>query len=77
MKQYAVIVAKDGKEAVEIYRSDGDRIRLVILDMIMPDTGGQYFRVSPVIGQQRGYFCHVGWFSAARNMFCHPKHPRH
>ncbi len=37
---YAVLVAKDGKEAVEIYRSDGDRIRLVILDMIMPDMGG-------------------------------------
>jgi hypothetical protein len=37
----------------------------------------QYFRVSPVIGQQRGYSRHVGLFSAARNMFCHPKHPRH
>ncbi len=37
---YAVLVVKDGKEAVEIYRSDGDRIRLVILDMIMPDMGG-------------------------------------
>jgi CheY-like chemotaxis protein len=37
---YAVLVAKDGKEAIEIYRSDGDRIRLVILDMIMPDMGG-------------------------------------
>ena len=34
------LAAKDGKEAVEIYRSDGDRIRLVILDMIMPDMGG-------------------------------------
>jgi hypothetical protein len=39
--------------------------------------GFPYFRVSPVIWQQRGYFCHVGWFSAARSMFCHPKHPRH
>ena len=34
------LVAKDGKEAVEIYWRDGDRIRLVILDMIMPDMGG-------------------------------------
>ena len=37
---YAVLVAKGGKEAVEIYRNHGDRIRLVILDMIMPDMGG-------------------------------------
>ena len=37
---YAVLVAKGGKEAVEVYRNHGDRIRLVILDMIMPDMGG-------------------------------------
>ena len=37
---YAVLVARCGKEAVEIYRNRGDRIRLVILDMIMPDMGG-------------------------------------
>ncbi len=37
---YAVLVAKGGKAAVEIYRKQKDRIRLVILDMIMPDMGG-------------------------------------
>jgi PAS domain S-box-containing protein len=37
---YAVLVAQGGKDAVEIYRRHGDAIRLVILDMIMPDMGG-------------------------------------
>ena len=37
---YGVLVATAGKEAAEIYRDQGDRIRLVILDMIMPDMGG-------------------------------------
>jgi len=37
---YAVLVAKGGQEAVETYRNHGNRIRLVILDMIMPDMGG-------------------------------------
>ena len=37
---YGVLVAQGGKEALAIYRNDGDRIRLVILDMIMPDMGG-------------------------------------
>ncbi|WP_372677341.1 response regulator, partial [Desulfosarcina sp.] len=37
---YAVLVAKGGQEAVDIYRNHGDRISLVILDMIMPDMGG-------------------------------------
>ena len=40
MAPYSINAAKDGKAAVVIYRSDGDRIRLVILDMIMPDMGG-------------------------------------
>jgi CheY-like chemotaxis protein len=37
---YGVLVAKGGKEATKIFRNHGDRIRLVILDMIMPDMGG-------------------------------------
>ena len=37
---YGVLVAKGGKEAVEIYRKHGERIQLVILDMIMPEMGG-------------------------------------
>jgi len=37
---YEVILARGGREATDIYRRGGDRIRLVILDMIMPDMGG-------------------------------------
>jgi CheY-like chemotaxis protein len=37
---YDVILANSGSEAVEIYRSQGKEIELVILDMIMPDMDG-------------------------------------
>ncbi len=37
---YQVLLAKSGKEAVEMYTSHKDEIDLVILDMIMPDMGG-------------------------------------
>ncbi|NVM56860.1 MAG: response regulator [Desulfobacterales bacterium] len=37
---YKVILAKSGKEAVEIYEKNKDKIDMVILDMIMPDMGG-------------------------------------
>jgi CheY-like chemotaxis protein len=37
---YTVIVAKNGEEAVRIYREKKDTIDLVILDMIMPGMGG-------------------------------------
>ena len=37
---YEVILAKNGKEAVEVYRKNMQRIDMVILDMIMPDMGG-------------------------------------
>jgi CheY-like chemotaxis protein len=37
---YTVLEAGNGKEAVEIYRENKDRIDLVILDMIMPGLGG-------------------------------------
>jgi nitrogen-specific signal transduction histidine kinase/CheY-like chemotaxis protein len=37
---YKVMLAKSGKEAVEVYRKHKDEIDLVILDMIMPDMGG-------------------------------------
>ena len=38
---YQVLVAKSGQEAVRLYWRQGDRIDLVILDMIMPDMGGE------------------------------------
>jgi PAS domain S-box-containing protein len=41
---HQVIVARKGKEAVDIYRKEKDKIDLVILDMIMPEwDGGKTF----------------------------------
>jgi PAS domain S-box-containing protein len=37
---FEVLEARNGKEAVEIYKNNLNRIRLVILDMIMPEMGG-------------------------------------
>ena len=37
---YRVVTARDGKEAIEIYRDNKDQIDLVILDMVMPRMGG-------------------------------------
>ena len=37
---YEVLTAKCGKEAVDIYEKEKDRISMVALDMIMPDMGG-------------------------------------
>jgi len=35
-----VLIARSGKEAIEIYEKTRDQIDLVILDMIMPVMGG-------------------------------------
>ena len=40
---YTVLEAKDGKEAIEVYKNNQDRIDLVILDMRMPHNGGHTF----------------------------------
>ena len=37
---YNVLVARSGKEAIEIYEENKERIDMVILDMIMPDISG-------------------------------------
>ncbi len=37
---YTVILAENGLDAVEIYKSNPSKIDLVILDMIMPKLGG-------------------------------------
>jgi len=37
---YKVLIARSGKEAVEIYEKNKERIDMVILDMIMPDMSG-------------------------------------
>ncbi len=37
---YKVLVARSGKEAIELYKAHKDKIAIVILDMIMPVMGG-------------------------------------
>jgi two-component system, cell cycle sensor histidine kinase and response regulator CckA len=38
---YHVITASDGQEALDVYRREGDKISLVILDLIMPEMDGK------------------------------------
>ena len=38
---YRVLVAESGPEALSVFREQGGRIGAVILDMIMPDMGGE------------------------------------
>ena len=38
---YNVVSANSGKEAIEVYKENQDRIDMVILDMIMPEMGGE------------------------------------
>jgi two-component system, cell cycle sensor histidine kinase and response regulator CckA len=37
---YEVVVAGNGKEALEIYEREGNRISLIVLDLIMPEMDG-------------------------------------
>ena len=37
---YQVMIAWSGKEAIEIYKQNKDKIDMVILDMIMPEMSG-------------------------------------
>jgi CheY-like chemotaxis protein len=37
---YTVLTAEGGREAIEVFDANHDRIDMVILDMIMPDLGG-------------------------------------
>ena len=39
---YRVIIASNGKEALETYKTQSDDIALVILDLIMPEMGGKH-----------------------------------
>jgi PAS domain S-box-containing protein len=38
---YKVLTASNGREAIEVYRSNRDGIALVLLDLIMPEMGGK------------------------------------
>ena len=37
---YEVLTAHNGKDAIEIYKQNADRVAIVILDLIMPGMGG-------------------------------------
>jgi len=47
---YKALIARSGKEAIEIYKKNKDTIDIVILDMIMPGIGGgeTYDRVKEI-----------------------------
>lgn len=38
---YTVLTAANGKEALNLYAKERDRVSLVILDLIMPEMGGK------------------------------------
>jgi len=38
---YRVIMASNGKEALETYKKEGEGISLIILDLIMPEMDGK------------------------------------
>jgi DNA-binding NtrC family response regulator len=37
---YSVLTAADGKKALKLYRKEREKISLVILDLLMPEMGG-------------------------------------
>ena len=47
---YDVVSAKSGKEAIQVYKENQDRIDMAILDMILPDMDGgdTYDRVKEI-----------------------------
>ena len=47
---YTVLKAHNGTEAVDIFQANHDKIRMVILDIIMPDMGGGavYDKIKPI-----------------------------
>jgi CheY-like chemotaxis protein len=38
--EYTVLLATNGEEAIEMYRNNGERIDLLLLDVVMPRMGG-------------------------------------
>jgi DNA-binding response OmpR family regulator len=48
---YKVILAQDRDEAIETFIENKDRIRLVLLDMIMPKKNGKevYYEIKRIV----------------------------
>ena len=56
---YKVLIASNGPEAIEIYRSQPQIIKLVILDLVMPgmDGGQTYIELKKVNPYVKAFFC--------------------
>lgn len=56
---YTVLIARDGQEALEIFRSRVSEIDLVILDLVMPrlDGGQAYLEMKKIKNDLRALFC--------------------
>lgn len=56
---YQVLIAGDGQEAVDIFRSRAREIDLVILDLVMPrlDGGQTYIEMKKINNDVRAFFC--------------------
>lgn len=38
---YTVLTARNGRQALDVFQSEKDRIHMVLLDMMLPDMGGK------------------------------------
>jgi two-component system NtrC family sensor kinase len=56
---YRVLTARDGNEALELYRRHAADISLVVLDLLMPgmDGGQTYLEMKKINGNLRAFFC--------------------
>jgi CheY-like chemotaxis protein len=56
---YRVLVATNGREAVEMYRDRWKEIALVVLDLVMPEMdGGQaYMQLRSINPEIKAFFC--------------------
>ena len=56
---YTVLIARDGVEAVDLYRERGKEISLVILDLVMPrmDGGQTYMELKKLNNNVKAFFC--------------------
>jgi len=56
---YAVLVAHDGKQAVDLYRQRWRDIALVVLDLVMPnmDGGQAYLEMKKINPGIKAFFC--------------------
>ena len=56
---YKVLIASTGQEAVEVYRRHRDKIKLVVLDLVMPgmDGGQTYLELKKIDPELKAFFC--------------------